>query len=85
MILSRPVTPRASLTADIAASVPEETNRTFSTDGTAAATVSAIAASRSVGAPKLVPVSSAADTACFTLGCPCPRIIGPQEPMKSMY
>ena len=30
--------PRASRTADIAASVPDETNRTFSIDGTAAAT-----------------------------------------------
>ena len=35
MILSRPVTPRATRTADIAASVPDETNRTFSIEGTA--------------------------------------------------
>ena len=39
----------------MAASVPDETNRTFSIDGTAAATVSAISTSRSVGAPKLEP------------------------------
>ena len=38
MILDRPVTPRATRTADIAASVPDETNRTFSIDGTAATT-----------------------------------------------
>ena len=62
MIFDRPVTPRATRTADIAASVPDETNRTFSIEGTAAATVSAISISRTVGAPKLEPRSSASTT-----------------------
>jgi hypothetical protein len=65
----------------IVASVPELTIRTFSIEGTAATTISASSDSISVGAPKLVPRSRAAATAAFTLGCPCPRIIGPQEPM----
>jgi hypothetical protein len=81
MILSRPVAPRASRTADIVASVPEETKRTFRIDGTAATTASAISLSRSVGAPKLVPSSRARVTSARTVGWPWPRIIGPQEPM----
>ena len=75
------MTPRATRTADIAASVPDETNRTFSIDGTAATTASAISTSRVVGAPKLDPSSSASTTAARTLGCAWPRIIGPHEPM----
>ena len=65
-ILSRPETPRATRTADIAASVPDETNRTFSIDGTDAATSSAISTSRTVGAPKLVPRAIASATAART-------------------
>ena len=68
MILSRPVTPRATRRADMAASVPDETNRTFSSDGTAAATVSAMSISRTVGAPKLEPRSIASTTAARTRG-----------------
>ena len=68
MIFDRPVTPRATRTADIAASVPDETNRTFSIDGTAAATVSAISISRTVGAPKLEPRSRALDHGRSHLG-----------------
>ena len=81
MIFDRPVTPRATRTADIAASVPDETNRTFSIDGTAATTASAISISRTVGAPKLEPSSSASATAARTSGWAWPRIIGPHEPM----
>jgi hypothetical protein len=47
----------------IEASVPEETSRTFSTDGTASAISAASSTSRSVGAPKLVPSSAASTTA----------------------
>ena len=57
------MTPRASRTADIAASVPDDTNRTFSIEGTASATTSAISISRTVGAPKLDPRSRASATA----------------------
>ena len=60
--------PAATRTADIVASVPDETNRTFSIDGTAAATVSAISISRTVGAPKLEPRSSAVDHGRSHLG-----------------
>ena len=45
----RPVNPRASLTALIAASVPEETRRTSSMEGTASTISSASSTSRSVG------------------------------------
>ena len=75
------MTPAPTRTADIAASVPDDTNRTFWIDGTASTTASAIAVSRVVGAPKLDPYSSAAVTAARTSGWPCPRIIGPHEPM----
>ena len=62
------------------ASVPDETNRTFSIDEYAAAISSAISISRIVGAPKLEPSSSAPATASRTAGWAWPRIIGPQEP-----
>ena len=48
---SRPVAPRASLIALIAASVPEETRRTISMDGIAREMISAISTSARVGAP----------------------------------
>ena len=48
---SRPVAARARRTALIAASVPDETNRTISIEGTTFATRSASATSGSVGAP----------------------------------
>ncbi len=81
MIVSRPVTPRASRTALIVASVPELTMRTMSTDATASVTIRASSTSRAVGAPKLVPRSSTSPIARITAGCRCPKIIGPQEPM----
>jgi len=52
----------------IAASVPEETRRTFSTEGTAAAISAASSTSASVGAPKLVPSSTASRTAVTVSG-----------------
>ena len=55
----RRVNARASRSADIAASVPDETSRTCSIDGTASAISAASSTSRSVGAPKLVPSSAA--------------------------
>jgi len=48
------------------ASVPLETKRTISMDGTALATASAAAISTHVGAPKLVPRSSCSRTASST-------------------
>jgi hypothetical protein len=60
---SRFVTPRASRRALIAASVPDETRRTFSTDGTQATISAASSTSASVGAPKLVPRRAASRTA----------------------
>jgi hypothetical protein len=51
-IFGRPVKPRASLSAVIVASVPEETSRTISIDGSSRHSVSAISISSSVGAPK---------------------------------
>ncbi len=65
----------------IAASVPELTMRTISTDGTAATTISASSISRSVGAPKLVPRWSTFSMAAVTAGWRWPKIMGPQEPM----
>ncbi len=50
-ILSRPVYPRASRTALIAASVPEETSRTFSMEGKALRMRCASPTSPGVGAP----------------------------------
>jgi hypothetical protein len=76
----RLVTPRASRSALIVASVPEDTKRTRSIDGTAATTRCASCVSSSVGAPKLVPWRSAARTARSTPGSACPRIIGPHDP-----
>jgi hypothetical protein len=63
----------------MAASVPEFTMRTMSMEGTISAMVRAISISSSVGAPKLVPRGSCASRAFTTDGCPCPRIMGPQE------
>src|SRR5436189_151546 len=72
----RPVAPRASLSALIAASVPELTRRTCSMLGTCARIASASSTSRSVGAPKESPSSTAACTAGCTAGWRWPRIIG---------
>jgi hypothetical protein len=60
---SRPVAARATRTALIAASVPELTNRTRSSDGISARTRSARSTSSGLGAPKLVPRRAAAASA----------------------
>ena len=66
------------------ASVPELTNRTLSIEGTARQTISANSTSRGDGAPKLVPSPAVRRIAATTCEWACPRIIGPQEPTKSM-
>ena len=63
MMRSRPVAARATRTALIAASVPELTNRTRSSDGISARTFSPSATSSGLGAPKLVPLFAAAASA----------------------
>ena len=70
--------------ADIAASVPDETSRTISTDGTASAISPASSTSRSVAAPKLVPSSAAALTASTVSGSAWPKINAPQDWTQSM-
>ena len=75
---------RASRTADIVASVPELTRRTWST-GARATISSASSTSPGVAVPNEVPPASAAETAASTDGCACPRIIGPQEHTRSTY
>ena len=65
---SRFVNPRASRSALIAASVPDDTSRTRSIEGTASAISAASSTSASVGAPKLVPRVAAARTASTVSG-----------------
>ena len=60
--------PRATRMADMVASVPEFTRRTISMDGTASQIASASSISCSVGAPKLVPISSALRSAAMISG-----------------
>jgi hypothetical protein len=79
-ILLRPVKPRASRNADIVASVPEETRRTSSIDGSRRHSVSAISISISVGAPNDSPRVAVSLTAATTLGCAWPRTAGPHDP-----
>ena len=66
--------------ADIVASVPELTRRTFSTLGTISTIFSAIWISSSVGAPKPRLAVDCSRTASTTGANPCPWIMGPQEP-----
>ena len=80
MMYLRPVNPRASRMADMVASVPELTKRSFSMEGTARMTSSARSASAAVEAPKLAEHAAACWIASTTGGKACPRIIGPQEP-----
>ncbi len=72
--------PRATRSALIVASVPEETKRTFSTAGIGCTIRSASSTSAALGAPNEVPRPAAARTASTTAGCACPRISGPHEP-----
>ena len=69
--------------ADMQASVPELTSRTFSMLGTMSRISSAISTSRWVGAPKLKESGKALLTASSTSCGACPSIIGPQELIKS--
>lgn len=72
--------PRARRSALIVASVPDDTSRTCSMEGTKWQRVSAITTSASVGAPKEKLSAAACWTARTTSGCAWPAIIGPQEP-----
>jgi hypothetical protein len=77
------VAARASRRALIDASVPDEVIRIISADGTRSTTSAARPTSASVGAPKLVPAATAADTAETTSGWACPAISGPQDMTQS--
>ena len=66
--------------ADMVASVPELTKRTFSIAGKASITSAASSASVGVEAPKLVPFRAASMMASMTSGAAWPRMSGPQEP-----
>ena len=68
----------------IAASVPEETRRTISIDGTASTISAARSTSPSVGAPKVVPRDSASATAASVAGSAWPKSSGPHESTQSM-
>jgi hypothetical protein len=78
MIRSRRVNPRASRMALIAASVPEETSRTISTDGTASTISAANSTSASVGAPNVVPRRAASEIAASVSSSAWPKTSGPQ-------
>jgi hypothetical protein len=82
MILARPVNPRASRSADIVASVPDDTSRTLST-GVRPTISSPSSTSVSVGVPYDVPRETAAWTAAVTSGWAWPSSIGPQEQTRS--
>jgi hypothetical protein len=64
----RPVTARASRSALIVASVPDDVIRTISIEDMRSAICSASSTSPAVGAPKLVPSRAARVTASITLG-----------------
>ena len=76
---SRPVKPRATLTADMHASVPLETRRMRWHEGTRWRMASARRTSRSVGAPYDVPWAAAFWMASTTLGWAWPRIDAPHD------
>ena len=69
----------------IAASVPDDTRRTRSTDGTASAISAASSTSASVGAPKLVPRRAASRTASTVSASACPKRSGPHDMTQSRY
>ena len=74
--------PRASRSADMVASVPEETKRTWST-GVRPTISSASSTSGSVGVPYDVPRATAPATAAWTSGWAWPSSIGPHEQIRS--
>jgi hypothetical protein len=59
------------------ASVPDDTSRTCSTEGTRAQMASARSTSRSVGAPYDVPSAAARCTASTMAGWACPAMTAP--------
>ena len=65
--MSRPVNPRARRIADIVASVPDDTSRSWST-GVRATISSASSTSGGLGVPKDVPRDAACCTAATTSG-----------------
>jgi hypothetical protein len=67
----------------MAASVPDETRRTFSTEGTASTISAASSTSASVGAPKLVPRSTASRTAVTVSASAWPKSKGPHDMTQS--
>ncbi len=69
--------PRATRTALIAASVPDETSRTCSQPGTRAQISSASSTSPGVGIPKVVPSATALRIASTTTGWAWPRSTAP--------
>jgi hypothetical protein len=73
------VNPRASRMADIVASVPEDTRRTISTEGTIRATASARRTSASVGTPNEVPRPAARTAASTISGRAWPKSSAPQD------
>ena len=62
------------------ASVPDDTARTISIDGSARVRRSANSTSRSVGAPKEVPSRAVRSMASSTSGWAWPTMSGPHEP-----
>ena len=74
---------RASRTAIMVASVPDEVNRTRSADGTICCTACAQRISAGWLAPNCVPRAIAAAAAAATAGCPWPSSKAPCPPKKS--
>jgi hypothetical protein len=83
MIRSREVKARARRTVLSAASVPDDTSRTFSSDGTTSTSSAASSTSPSVGAPKVVPRPAASRTAAMVSGSAWPKRSGPHDITQS--
>ncbi len=66
------------------ASVPDDTSRRRSIDGTIDCTISPNSVSRGVGAPNVVPSAAVCTMAAMTSGSAWPRISGPHDATKSM-
>ncbi len=76
--------PRASRSADIVASVPDETSRIFSIDGTMKRTqLAELDLARGRGAEGGAAEAAAWTIAATTSGSAWPRISGPHDPTKS--
>jgi hypothetical protein len=77
------VAARATRSALIDASVPDDVMRTSSAEGTRSTTAAASSTSACVGAPKLVPAAAAAVTAETISGWAWPAISGPHDMTQS--